>query len=475
MEFLSQTPNVTTKNVYPCLASITIAPASEHGATSARSRRLSASSAEGSAVGEDGDDNLIKRVISGGRRKSSFGTNTNNANANANANNGGGEAEGLAQAMGDRRKSIAPSAFAGVGGVTAGSNATGPEGVERGTWFWRVQAGVHENNLVLLPLTRPANSLLTSPPAPLSAAMPAHHKDNKHNHNSSATSGAHDGDEGLVDKVKNLFRRSSTTHKESASAAPAPVVGEDSARPLDQTAQGDQLPSASANAMGANNMNANAETGWPGVIQGDKLQAVVVPLNQIDKHKVKVSGGKRGEASWVTVPVVSHFAHMIQGHADGALAPKSGVIRLEFDKDWIGSKGEAELLHHHIASAISNRTPQSANIQLGNHNNGTTGHASSTGAGAGTSSALGTGAGAAAGASAGPGLGSGAGISGGTRTSPGQSQHQAFQGDIAPDQTVPFDHATAGSGQLDQNHMTLGQAVGYTPDESVASSRKIAG
>ena len=183
-----------------------------------------------------------------------------------------------------------------------------------------------------------------------------------------------------MDKVKNLFRRSSTTHKESASAAPAPVVGEDSARPLDQTAQGDQLPSASANAMGANNMNANAETGWPGVIQGDKLQAVVVPLNQIDKHKVKVSGGKRGEASWVTVPVglpccsarymtstrgtagqrtaadvqvVSHFAHMIQGHADGASAPKSGVIRLEFDKDWIGSKGYVLPVSHEQCCSLA--------------------------------------------------------------------------------------------------------------------------
>lgn len=42
--------------------------------------------------------------------------------------------------------------------------------------------------------------------------------------------------------------------------------------------------------------------------------------------------------------VTSHFAHMIQGHQDGASAPKSGVIRLEFDKDWIGSKGYVQSL-----------------------------------------------------------------------------------------------------------------------------------
>ena len=46
--------------------------------------------------------------------------------------------------------------------------------------------------------------------------------------------------------------------------------------------------------------------------------------------------------------------------------------------------------------------------------------------------------------------------------------------DIAPDQTAPYDHQTAGSGHLD-NHLTLGQAVGYAPDESIASGRKVAG
>jgi hypothetical protein len=140
MEFLSTTPNVATKSVYPCLASITIAPPGDAGHAS-RSRRLSASSAEGSAVDDQGEgDNIIRRVISGNRRKSSFGTNT----ASGPQSGTGGPGADAAATMGDRRKSIAPSAFAGVGGVQAGSNASGPEGVERGTWFWRVQAGVHE-------------------------------------------------------------------------------------------------------------------------------------------------------------------------------------------------------------------------------------------------------------------------------------------------------------------------------------------
>lgn len=156
MEFLATLPNVSTKSVYPCLASITIAPPGEVGGQSGRNRRLSASSAEGtgSALGDDqGEgDNIIKRVISGNRRKSSFGTNTTGGTASGPISGGGVAGAGAgndtigghSMADRDRRKSIAPSAFAGVGGVQAGSNASGPEGVERGTWFWRVQAGVHD-------------------------------------------------------------------------------------------------------------------------------------------------------------------------------------------------------------------------------------------------------------------------------------------------------------------------------------------
>lgn len=139
--------------------------------------------------------------------------------------------------------------------------------------------------------------------------MPGHHKDNK---------AGHDADEGgLVDKVKSLFRRGSTTTKDNAHNAPtASVAGENPAKPLDQTEDGDQLPSAHANAAGATNVNANAETGWPGMVNGQKLQAIVIPLNQIDKHKVKVSGGKRGEASWVTVPVCLLLDWRYQGQMD---------------------------------------------------------------------------------------------------------------------------------------------------------------
>lgn len=72
---------------------------------------------------------------------------------------------------------------------------------------------------------------------------------------------------------------------------------------IDQTPQGEMLPTAGANAMGATNLNANAETGWPGFIQGQPLQGIIVDLRSVDKSKVTLGGGKRGEGNWVTVNV----------------------------------------------------------------------------------------------------------------------------------------------------------------------------
>lgn len=84
-------------------------------------------------------------------------------------------------------------------------------------------------------------------------------------------------------------------------------VGGNTDRVLDQTAQGDMLPSANANRIGATNINANAESGWPGVINGQKLGSIAIDLRSIDK-KVTLGGGKKGEGSWVIVQVGSGVA-----------------------------------------------------------------------------------------------------------------------------------------------------------------------
>lgn len=118
MEFKPSLNTNPPKNLYPCLATITLGPSSDKS-----SRRLS-----GSAVSDE--EGGLKRVISGGRRKTSFGQVAD---------------------RGDIRRSIDASAGAGGGGAAGGGGGGGGrksfEGAaqaERGTWYWRVQAGVND-------------------------------------------------------------------------------------------------------------------------------------------------------------------------------------------------------------------------------------------------------------------------------------------------------------------------------------------
>lgn len=107
--------------------------------------------------------------------------------------------------------------------------------------------------------------------------------------------------------MKNIFRRASSSLKERPSAPPASettsggtnIAGE---RLTDQTGRGDMLPSAGGNAEGATNLNSNAELGWPGIINNEKLAAILIPLSSIGK-KVGLGGGKKAEGSWVSVQV----------------------------------------------------------------------------------------------------------------------------------------------------------------------------
>lgn len=289
MEFLAKPQLPPLKNLYPCLATITVTPA---GRPENKSRRLSSSSGGGD------EENPLKRVMSGGRRKSSFG---------AIAVSGGGSGDG-AKKSGEYQPT--------------------------GTWYWRVQAGVsdvsgnpfnsveqkaHEGyqktHLVLLPLTQPANALLTTPPALLSSAMPAH--STAHNASDPAVIKANK-DESLGTKIGNLFRRPSSTatptnpadRRTSATTNNTANTGNTGSTDqtavdavLDQTSRGEQLPSAAANAMGATNVNSSAEMGWPGQINGDRLGAVMVDLHGVEEGKVTLGGGKKGEGSWVLVPV----------------------------------------------------------------------------------------------------------------------------------------------------------------------------
>ncbi|WRT68311.1 uncharacterized protein IL334_005287 [Kwoniella shivajii] len=359
MEFIpeSQTSAIpeSAKNIYPCLAHIHVIPSSDPKAA----RRLST----GSFNSDDG--NPLTRVISGGaRRRTSFGP-TAGTDGSGRRLSFGGNKEGKVES----------------GHFAAKDDEKNLEG----KWYWRVQAGVTDTHLILLPLTQPPNPVLTSAPGPLSHAMPAHSAHVAAGTRTEGGGGATDEDTGLVAKMKGLFRRSSTTN---ANKDTSQTINEDAKntnafegvqeRVIDQTSRGEMLPSAKGNEIGATNVNSTAELGYPGVINGDKLGGVVIPLQAIEKSKVVFGGGKKGEGSWVTVPITSHFSHFVQPMLEGGVGsnkpesfPKSGYIKFEFDKDWIGAKGEAELLHHHITKAVSSlpdskeRQPHLTQFHLG--------------------------------------------------------------------------------------------------------------
>jgi hypothetical protein len=144
--------------------------------------------------------------------------------------------------------------------------------------------------------------------------MPSHSTAHGHGQGHAA-SGEH---ESLGTKMKNLFtggrkhsKDGDDVHHDSSAGAGAGAGGATSTgtgtgpggeKILDQTGSGEQVPSPSANAAGATNLNANAETGWPGVVGGEKLGAVIINLSTVDQSAVKLHEHKK-ESSFVTVPV----------------------------------------------------------------------------------------------------------------------------------------------------------------------------
>jgi hypothetical protein len=148
-----------------------------------------------------------------------------------------------------------------------------------------------------MPLSQPPNPLLTTAPPPLSEAMPSH---SSAAHGTGHTTNEH---ESIGTKVKNLFTGGARKQsKDDTNTNTDQGQGQKHETIIDQTGRGEQLPSASANAMGADNVNANAETGWPGYIGGDKLGVVMISLESIDHANVKLHQHKK-ESSFITVPV----------------------------------------------------------------------------------------------------------------------------------------------------------------------------
>lgn len=69
-----------------------------------------------------------------------------------------------------------------------------------------------------------------------------------------------------------------------------------------------------------------AETGWPGTVEGQALHGIIVPLHYLHKERIHLGGRDRIDNMHVSVPIGS------------AVAGKSGSLRFEFDKEWVGGK-----------------------------------------------------------------------------------------------------------------------------------------
>lgn len=115
----------------------------------------------------------------------------------------------------------------------------------------------------------------------------------------------------------NSIRRASAgfIHKPEQTHPPAPADG--------TIPEGQVEKNTTTNGSG-NDDEAHRETGWPAVVEGQHLQAIVVPLHNIAKDSVHHDSKK------------DYHVSMSIG---SAIAGKSGHLRFEFNKDWIGAKG----------------------------------------------------------------------------------------------------------------------------------------
>lgn len=198
-----------------------------------------------------------------------------------------------------------------------------------------------------MPISEPPNPVLKQRPPPLSGV--ANNTSQGHNRKSS---GGGMGQQSAGEKITGFGRRLSAAfinpgggkqhepHRgeghmqtqsqaqmlqnqaQAAHQAPAQDLGNQAATSGPSHSSGDAaLSNATAT---ADTTNMPTETGWPGMIDGQPLHGIIVPLHSLKKEHMKV-GGKAGECH-VSVNIGS------------AIAGKGGNIRFEFDKDSIGGK-----------------------------------------------------------------------------------------------------------------------------------------
>lgn len=216
--------------------------------------------------------------------------------------------------------------------------------------FTRSACANMQQNVVILPQTKPANPMLTRSPKAakryLGGTRGNRHSADMSHLQSNQQSSQHlsaSPPKDMGGKFMSGVRRLSTSFGGSKPVAPAQT--QTTTQPDDSAAgMGASDPtSTTAGATGmVNEARRNSsggvsgglgggygeddarETGWPGVVDGEALQAIVVPLSSISRASLDSSSK---EGSVVHVGVKS------------AVNGKSGTMAFSFGNDWIGGKG----------------------------------------------------------------------------------------------------------------------------------------
>jgi hypothetical protein len=329
---------------------------------------------------------------------------------------------------------------AGTGTAAAGTGGTqDPAKFKTGKWATNVEVAVTQTHLLVL--LSPDHPLATYPPPPGAPGYVRKSSFSKPTDSSEHAGGTSGGHPSIGRKIIDLFKPGGISKDEAVKEHVIdPTTGQPTAHPettspttttTSPTTHAEPIPFPAPTPD-------MVEKSFPAYVGGQRTTYVAVPLAAIKDAELKLVDDK-GEIG-VRVPITSHFSTF--GHTSDTLGKeldeasgRSGKIKFEFDRNWLGAKAEAEVLHHTILQAIENRRnapPQTLSL----------------GAGFGGSGAAQTGSGVGAGATQTGGGGGGGGVGGGATTQAGTGLAQQT-GTTRSGGEAPFLAPPAGSQDMD--------------------------
>jgi hypothetical protein len=374
------------------------------------------------------DDPSLARTTSRGSigRRLSFGSNRDKDHDEGHDAEKGGGLRSFARRLsmgGTSATSEGGGAGTGTGGATGTTGATGATGATQttpgaplsrtkskdlkanltGKWATNVEIAVTPTHLLLI--LSPDHPLAPFPPpagAPGYVAPRRRNSASRPSTSEPGTTGAADEEKtegGIGQKIKNIFHRKSSTAPDTQGGAAGGVTKPSAGAGISESAFVEEdSPAAITRTTGAEVGTASPPTGqnqhpvlplaptpsqatpqFPAYVGGKPTTHVLVPIAAIKENEVKITTEK-GEMA-VRVPVTSHFSSLVHpmmdtlGRESEESWGRSGKIKFQFDRNWIGAKGEAEVLQHNIIQACENRraTSQSTTLNLGGGATATTG------------------------------------------------------------------------------------------------------